>query len=202
MLDLSAETLFKQVRSTSPEEWTASGLGVVYVILIMRRHRWGWVAGGLSSLIFTVVFGRQHLPMQALLQFSYVVASVYGWCHWGQVAEQQRITLWRWKGHVVAVLLSVLASLVLAWLLGREGYSAWPFLDSLLFCLGMFATWLVARVYLENWAYWIVIDGVSIFLCLSQGLVVPALLFCIYLAVAALGLRSWWHSYRAGGAPA
>jgi nicotinamide mononucleotide transporter len=64
----------------------------------------------------------------------------------------------------------------------------------------MFATWLVARVYLENWAYWIVIDGVSIFLCLSQELVVPALLFCIYLVVAALGLRSWWHSYRAGGA--
>jgi nicotinamide mononucleotide transporter len=196
VLDLSAKTLLTQLRATSAAEWVAVAMGVVYVVLIMRRNRWGWVAGGISSLILAVLASRAHLPMQAVLQFSYVVASVYGWWHWAPDAEQQHIGMWRWQGHAVAVLLSIAASFGLAQLLAREGYSAWPFLDSLVTCLGLFATWLVARVYLENWIYWIFIDAVSVCLFLSQGLVVTALLFCIYLVIASVGLRSWWMSYR------
>lgn len=196
MLDLSAKTLLAQLWATSAAEWVAVAMGVVYVLLIMRRNRWGWVAGGISSLILAVLASRAHLPMQAILQFSYVVAAVYGWWHWAPDAEQQHIGLWRWQGHAVAVLLSVAASFGLAQLLAREGYSAWPFLDSLVTCLGLFATWLVARVYLENWIYWIFIDAVSVCLFVSQGLVVTALLFCTYLVIASVGLRSWWMSYR------
>jgi nicotinamide mononucleotide transporter len=196
VIDLSASTLLAQLRATSLAEWIAVGMGVVYVLLIMRRNRWGWVAGGISSLILAVLASRARLPMQAVLQFSYVVAAVYGWWHWAPAAEQQRIAVWRWKGHAIAVTLSIAASFGLAQLLAREGYSAWPFLDSLVTCLGLFATWLVARVYLENWIYWIFIDAVSVCLFVSQGLVVTAMLFCAYLLIAAVGLRSWWLSYR------
>ncbi len=89
------------------------------------------------------------------------------------------------------IALSVLVSLGLKHLLVDE--SAFPFMDSLVACLGLFATWLVARVYLENWVYWIVIDSVSVYLYLAQGLMVTAGLFVIYLVMASLGLRSWWQ---------
>jgi nicotinamide mononucleotide transporter len=196
VIDLSATTLLAQLRATSAAEWIAVAMGIVYVLLIMRRNRWGWAAGGISSLILTVLAARARLPMQAVLQFSYVVASVYGWWRWAPDSAQQRIGMWRLKGHLFAVVLSMGASFALAQLLAREGYSAWPFLDSLVTCLGLFATWLVARVYLENWIYWLVIDAVSIYLFLSQGLVVTALLFCVYLVIAAAGLRSWWFNYQ------
>jgi nicotinamide mononucleotide transporter len=195
-IDLSVRALLLQLQTTSLAEWIAVAMGVVYVLLIMRRNRWGWVAGGVSSLILTVLAARARLPMQAVLQFSYVVASIYGWWRWAPDAEQQRIDTWNWKGHTFAVIVSLAASLALARLLAREGYSAWPFLDSLVTCLGLFATWLVARVYLENWIYWIVIDAVSVYLFLSQGLVVTAVLFCAYLVIATVGLRSWWQNYR------
>jgi nicotinamide mononucleotide transporter len=200
MIDLSAKAMLTQLQSTPPTEWVAVAMGVVYVLLIMRRNRWGWVAGGISSLILTVLTARAHLPMQALLQFSYVVAAVYGWWRWAPDTEAQRIGVWHRRGHVIALALSGVISLALAQLLAREGYSAWPFLDSLVTCLGLFATWLVARVYLENWIYWIAIDSVSVYLFLSQGLVVTALLFCAYLIIAAVGLHSWWQTYRAAAA--
>ncbi len=196
MASLSAQALLAQLQATSAAEWIAVAMGVAYVLLIMRRNRWGWVAGGISSTILTVLAARAHLPMQAVLQFSYVVASVYGWWHWAPNAAQQRIGVWRVQGHVIAVLLSTGLSFALAQLLAREGYSAWPFLDSLVTCLGLVATWMVARVYLENWVYWIVIDAVSVYLFLSQGLVVTALLFCTYLVIASIGLRSWWLTWR------
>jgi nicotinamide mononucleotide transporter len=200
MTEARAAELLEQVRRTPAVEWLAVALGVVYIILIMRRQRWGWAAGGASSLILTVLAARAQLPMQALLQFSYVVAAVYGWIKWAPDAASQRIGHWNWQGHVMVGTATVLVSLLLARLLMREGYSDWPFLDSLVACLGLFATWLVARVYLENWLYWILIDSLSLYLFTAQGLVVTAMLFVIYLVISCIGLATWWRTWRAGTA--
>jgi nicotinamide mononucleotide transporter len=157
----SAAELIEQVRRTPAAEWLAVVLGVVYIILIMRRQRWGWAAGGCSSLILMVLAARSHLPMQAMLQFSYVVAAVYGW--------------WKWAPD-----------------------AAWPLIDSLVACLGLLATWLVAKVYLENWLYWMLIDALSLYLFSAQGLVVTSLLFAIYFVISTVGLVSWRRTWRAG----
>jgi nicotinamide mononucleotide transporter len=191
--DVTLEQLWKGVLATSLAEWLAVATGLVYILLIILRNRWGWAAGGVSSLILGVLAARSSLPMQAALQFFYVAAALYGWWSWSPDAAQQKVGHWHWRGHLVALLASVLVSLGLAQLLAREGYSAFPFLDSLVACAGLFTTWLVARVYLENWVYWIVIDAVSIYLFVAQGLYVTALLFCLYLVIAAFGLRSWWR---------
>ena len=197
METLSAQSLWAAVRATSPAEWLAVATGVVYILLIMRRNRWGWLAGGISSLILAALAARSHLPMQALLQLSYVAAAVYGWWSWKPEAAAQQVSTWNWRGHALALAACIAVSLGLARLLAGEGYSAFPFIDSLVACAGLFATWLVARVYLENWLYWIAIDAISIYLYLSQGLVVAASLFVMYLVISILGLRSWWLIRRA-----
>ncbi len=191
MPEISVQALLAGVRATSAAEWIAVAAGVVYILLIIRRNRWGWLAGGASSLIFTVLSARSNLPMQALLQGSYVAGAVYGWWSWAPESQAQRISVWTLRGHLLTLAVCVLASLGLARLL--DGKSAFPFVDSLVACAGLFATWLVARVYLENWVYWIVIDAVSIYLFAAQGLIVTAFLFAIYLVMASLGLRSWWQ---------
>jgi nicotinamide mononucleotide transporter len=193
--DISLDSLAAALRATSAAEWAATAAGVVYIVLIIRRNRWGWLAGGISSLIFAVLFARSSLPMQALLQGSYVAGAVYGWWSWAPDAQAQRISTWTLRGHLLTLAACVLISLALARPLAGE--SAFPLVDSLVACAGLFATWLVARVYLENWLYWIVIDGVSIYLCAAQGLIVTAGLFAIYLLMASLGLRSWWRLRRA-----
>jgi nicotinamide mononucleotide transporter len=197
----NAQSLWASVVATSPAEWVAVAAGVVYILLIIRRNRWGWLAGGISSLILAVLAARTRLPMQALLQLSYVAAAVYGWWSWQPAAEAQRVSMWTWRGHAIALATCLGLSLAMARLLAVEGYSAFPFTDSLVACAGLFATWLVARVYLENWLYWIAIDAVSIYLFLSQGLVVAAGLFAMYLVIAAVGLRSWWLIRRGQSAP-
>ncbi|MEO6078954.1 MAG: nicotinamide riboside transporter PnuC [Steroidobacteraceae bacterium] len=196
MPDFSAQSLLASLRATSAAEWIAVATGVFYILLIMRRNRWGWLAGGISSLILAVIAARSHLPMQALLQLFYVAAAVYGWWSWAPQTQPQQVSIWTWRGHALALAACLTVSLGLARLLAGEGYSAFPFIDSLVACAGLFATWLVARVYLENWLYWIVIDVVSLFLFLSQGLVVAASLFAIYLVISVVGLRSWWRIRR------
>lgn len=193
-VEFTLPALWSGLRATSPAEWCATGFGVVYIVLIIQRIRWAWLAGGASSLIFSVLFARSSLPMQSLLQAFYVAAAIYGWCSWTPASRPQRIGTWNWRGHLFTVAACLLVSLGLRPMLAGE--SAFPFVDSLVACCGLFATWLVSRVYLENWAYWIVIDIVSIWLCLSQGLLVTACLFVIYTVMAMLGLRSWWQIHR------
>jgi nicotinamide mononucleotide transporter len=189
MPEFNVQTLLESLRRTSMAEWAAVAAGLIYIVLIIRRSRWGWLAGGISSLLFVVICARSRLPMQALLQASYVAGAVYGWYSWAPGSMQQRISVWTLRGHVLVVALCLLVSLGLRGLLADE--SAFPFMDSLVACIGLFATWLVARVYLENWVYWIIIDAVSVYLYLAQDLVVTAGLFAIYMVMAATGLRSW-----------
>jgi nicotinamide mononucleotide transporter len=195
--EFSAESIARNVAATPPAEWLAVVLGVIYIVLIIRRNRWGWAAGGVSSALLVVLAARAHLPMQALLQFSYVVAAVIGWFSWAPGAKPQHIRVWPWSRHLLAIALCLLASLGLAQLLAAQHASAWPFLDSLVTCVGLFATWLVARIYLENWIYWLVIDAISVFLFLAQQLPVTALLFVLYFTIACFGLRSWLRTWRA-----
>jgi nicotinamide mononucleotide transporter len=67
--------LLRGLALTSPLEALAVLLGVVYVLLILKRNRLGWIAGALSSSIYVYLAARARLPMQSLLQAYYVVMS-------------------------------------------------------------------------------------------------------------------------------
>ncbi|MGC4027398.1 MAG: nicotinamide riboside transporter PnuC [Steroidobacteraceae bacterium] len=175
----------------------STALGLAYVLFIMRRSRWGWVAGGASSLLLMGLAIQARLPMQGLLQFGYVVLAVYGWMTWSRPAAAPAIGTWPLRHHLLAVGACVLLALALAPLLRASGGSDWPFLDPLIAALGLFASWLTARVKLENWVYWIGIDSVSLYLFAVQGLYVVALLFLVYLGLAAAGLVSWRRQWQA-----
>jgi len=180
------------------QEAIAVAAGLVYVVLILRRNRWGWVAGALSSSIYIVIAARARLPMQSLLQMYYVGMAVYGWFSWKRNAEQEEGRIFRWplRRHLLVALVILVASALSARVLAAETRAAWPLLDSLATWISLVATWLLARSVLENWAYWIAADLIMVGLFLRQGLQFTAALFVVYIIVSCLGLRSWLARYR------
>lgn len=184
----------------SAAEWFAVVTGLLYVLAIIRRLRIGWIFGGVSSLVLAVLAARSRLPMQAALQLFYVAAAVYGWRSWSAQAHQPLVRTWHWRGHALLIGACVLVSLGLAPLLAGE--SAFPLLDSLVACVGLGATWLTARTYLENWLYWIAIDAVSVYLFLAQELRGIGVLYALFTVIAAAGFATWWRAWRAGRPPA
>jgi nicotinamide mononucleotide transporter len=172
--------------------------GLVYVLLILRRNRYGWVAGAASSTIYVYLSARAHLPMQSALQAYYVVMAVYGWISWTRNAseEEGRIHRWPLRTHALALAGIVLATAVSARLLATETHAAWPLLDSLTTWTSFVATFLVTRSVLENWLYWISADVVTIFLFSAQGYPPTAGLFLAYAIIACFGFRAWLRRYR------
>ncbi len=183
---------------TSPAELLAVVLGVVYVLLILKRSRLGWIAGGLSSSIYVYLAARALLPMQSALQAYYVAMSFYGWFRWtrDRQGERPRITRWPPRYHLAALAAALLLSAVSAHWLARETHAAWPRLDSFTTWISLLATWMTARMKLENWLYWIGADVIMAFLFAAQGYPVSTALFLTYLTIAVIGFREWLLQYR------
>lgn len=192
------DALLRGLYATSAVEFVAVVLGVSYVLLILKCNRLGWLAGAASSIIYVYLAARAHLPMQSMLQFCYVVMSVYGWRNWTRAQQQQGGGIGRLpvRNHVLALLAIALLSALTAQWLRRETHAAWPYLDSMTTWISLFATWLIARLKLENWLYWIAADSVMAYLFAAQGYPFTAALFLTYMVIAVFGFREWLHKYR------
>jgi nicotinamide mononucleotide transporter len=100
------------------------------------------------------------------------------------------------RSHLLTWVAILLASAFSARWLATETQAAWPFLDSVTTWASLLATWLVARMKLENWLYWIATDSVLVFLFVQQGSVSVACLFAAYLVISVFGFVSWLKNYR------
>jgi nicotinamide mononucleotide transporter len=195
--------LLQGLRATSPLEAASVFLGLVYVVLAVRRERLCWVMGGLSSAILVLLYARSQLPLQALLQAYYVAMSGYGFLSWARTSGQSlTVGTLPLRVHLLAATVIAVGAALTARLLAAELHDAWPYLDSLTTWASLYTTWLAARMKLENWVYWIVIDLATVVLSAAQGLTSVALLFLAYAVIAAIGYFSWLRAYRAPPAAA
>ena len=187
-----------ELAATSPIERVAVALGIAYSVLAVFRSRWCWVCGGVSSVILAYLFASARLPMQSGLQVFYVGMSVYGFRTWMRHKEEadSEVTTWPLRAHLVAWLAIVVVSALSARWLAAETHAAWPFLDSVTTWASLVATWLVVRMKLENWLYWIAIDLVLTYLSFVQRLSLVAVLFAVYLGISTVGFITWLKNHR------
>ena len=172
-------------------EIAAVAFGVAYILLAIREHRGCWIAGGVSTALYALVFFDAGLPMQAVLQVLYVALSVYGWLTWGRVDGKAPHSSLPLRSHLLALAGVALATAASAPLVAHYALAASPIADSLGTWASLFATWLLARRTIDNWVWWIVIDSGLAALFASQGLWLTAALYLAYALLAIAGWRTW-----------
>lgn len=177
--------------------WEALGVitALLYLVLATARSLWCWLSAFISSVCYVVVMWRAHLVMDTWLSVFYVVMAVYGYWQWrrGQSGSGDLLIVsWRWRQHVLAVVLVLLASSINAWLLIEHvEHARSPWLDSFVTWGSVLTTFMVTRRVIENWLYWIVVDGVAAYLYYSRGLSATALLFVAYVLMVIYGYWAW-----------
>ena len=181
-------------------EYTSLVTGVGYSVLAAMRNRQCWIAGAVSSVCAAIAYGANGLPMQSGLQVFFVGMALYGWISWTRSAAEGElpVSLWPFRNHLIAAVLITALSLGIASLLAANtDAAAWPRLDSLTTWFSLLATWLVARGKLENWLYWIVVDGLALYLYWQRELYLFVGLFALYLVLVVIGLIRWHRDWRA-----
>jgi nicotinamide mononucleotide transporter len=174
-------------------------LAVITVWLNIRQTHWTWLFAILSSATYGVVFIESRLYGDAGLQLVFILVSIWGWSQWlhggaGHHALQvsRLSTLERWL-----CMLAWLAGFgLLSLFLRRYTDTDVPHIDGFLTAGSLLGQFLLSRKKLENWQVWIAVDVLYIGLYIHKNLMLTALLYALFVAMAVIGLRAWRQSER------
>lgn len=178
-------------------------LGIVNVVLIVRRSVWNYPFGLAMVALYFFIFREARLYSDALLQIFFFVIQLYGWWNWSRSRTVD--------GGVAVGLLSARSRLV--WLVGTLGASAlWglgmarftdavaPMVDAAIAGLSVSAQILQSLRRVESWVLWIAVDLLAVGLFFSRGLVPTAALYLLFLGLAVTGLVAWLRKLPASQA--
>lgn len=167
--------------------------GVLYTVLMAQNKISCWIFGIIGSLLSVYLFIEYaKLYAEAVLYIFYVFAGIYGWIMWKKQKEVTEVYQYKIATHIkiigVGTILSVLLYVGLSYFFaGAEK----PLIDSFTTVFSFIATYLMAKKWIENWYYWLVIDAVSVYLYSTRGLDVYALLMLVYTGLVVYGYWKW-----------
>ena len=195
------QSLIDAALAMSPWEAAAVVFAIAYLLLAVREKILCWAFAFVSTAIYTVLFWDVSLVMESALNVYYMAMAVYGYQQWtrgggnGNAPQELAIRTMSARQPAVVITLIAILTLVSGYLLGEYSTAAWPFVDSFTTWASVITTYLVARKYLENWLYWLVIDSVSVPLYIDRGLNLTAMLFVAYIVIAVFGYIGWRRHY-------
>ena len=175
-------------------EIAAALLGVINVVLVVRRSTWNYPFGIVMVALYFFVFWNAKLYSDALLQVFFFVIQIYGWWAWvharhvdngvavGWMPWPRRIP---WLGGTIAA--------IVLWGTGMARYTdaAAPFVDATTAGLSIAAQCLQSLRRVESWVLWIAVDAIAIGLFAWRGLLVTSALYGLFLILAVVGLIEW-----------
>lgn len=175
-------------------DWISVLTGLLYLILAAREHIACWYFAFVSTALWAYsAYVNYQLYLDAALQLYYLVMAVYGyWCWKRPNQEQQRpiqqMVAWQ---HGALIGLGLLGSALSGWFMATYTDAQLPYWDALTTVFSLFITVLVARKYIENWLYWLVIDGIYVWLYFQREAYLFSLLFLIYEFIVLYGYADW-----------
>lgn len=177
--------------------------GLLYLFLEIKQHKAMWVVGFLTSLVYVFVFFSSKIYADMGLQVYYVAISVYGFYQWGW--KKKEVSLGdnsRSPERIIYRHLNLRLSLgigatftalfgLLWYALSRFTDSPIPMGDAFTTAVGIVATWMLARRIIEHWAFWVVVNSVSVYLYYLRELYPTMFLYLCYALLAIVGYYNW-----------
>ncbi|NBP05954.1 MAG: nicotinamide riboside transporter PnuC [Bacteroidetes bacterium] len=176
-------------------EIAAVALSFAGVLLAIKPHILNWPVSMAGTLLYSWVFYECRLYSDMVLQFVFIGIQTLGWWQWAlkKTAESpiSSLTPWQWMAESLTFLAGWYGwtRIILLW----APDAAMPWLDSFTASISVWAIALQARRKWENWILWLLADIIYIPLYISMGKPLTAGLYAVFLALAVIGLRSWYR---------
>jgi len=199
--------ILTSVMSMSAWEAFATVLALAYVVLAAKGNMWCWPAALVSTAIYSIIFFDVSLIMESFLNIYYMAMAIFGWFSWFSAKRkiaipehQQHVALpvvsWPVKNHLLGFVVLIPIALALGYWMDINTQADFAYLDTFTTVFAVYTTYLVAIRVLENWLYWIVINGISIYLYFSKDLMYLTALMLAYTVLAMWGYYTWSKQYQ------
>jgi nicotinamide mononucleotide transporter len=172
-----------------------------------------WPVGIIGTLLYLALFYQISLYSDLFEQVYFLITSFMGWWIWlhpktraeANKDDELKIkhnsfkesTLW---GLVVLGLTAIFYYITV----NLHGWfpvyfpepASYPFLDALTTGMSFVAQWLLAKKHLENWALWIMVDSIDVWIYWFKGVKFVSLEYGLFFIIASIGLYKWIREYR------
>ena len=171
-------------------------LGLMYIWLEYRASIALWFVGIVMPALDIYLYWRHGLYGDAGMACYYTLAALYGYYVWKfkKTSNQQEpipITSMPRNKYLPATVFFLIAWGVTYYVLVTWTNSTVPVLDSFTNALSFVGMWALARKYLEQWFFWIVVDVVCCILYIQKGIPFKAGLYGLYVGIAIAGYFKW-----------
>lgn len=175
---------------------TTTILGLIYIWLEYRAHIALWVVGIVMPALDVYLYYRHGLYGDAGMAAYYTLAAVYGLFVWKfKKTETQKldlpITRMPKRQYAPAIIAFLAAWGITYYILTTWTNSTVPLLDSFTNALSFVGLWALARKYIEQWFFWIVVDVVCTVLYIQKEIPFKAGLYGLYVVIAVMGYFKW-----------
>ena len=171
-------------------------LGLIYIWLEYRAHIALWVIGIIMPALDIILYWQHGLYGDAGMACYYTLAAFYGLCVWKfkktrKKKESLPIIFMPHNQYLSALLFFLVSWGVIYYILITWTNSTVPLFDSFTNAMSFVGLWALARKYVEQWIFWIIVDVVCTFLYIQKGIPFKAMLYGLYVVIAIAGYRKW-----------
>ncbi|HRG18763.1 MAG TPA: nicotinamide riboside transporter PnuC [Flavobacterium lutivivi] len=194
------EFLFSQYKSYPTHEifleLVAIFFGLLSVWLAKKNNILVFPTGIINTAIYVFLLWKWNLLGDMIINFYYVIMSIYGWHHWSKKKNETsqykiaKSTKSEWLYSLYIFIATIV--LVIGVYLFFDKFTHWTsYVDT--FVTGIFFSgmWLMARRKIENWLFWIVGDIISIPMYYVKGYTFTSIQYLIFTIIAFYGYREW-----------
>lgn len=178
-------------------------LGLIYIALEYRASIALWIVGIVMPAMDVWLYWSHGLYGDAGMAVYYTLAAVYGYAVWkfgrkhGTTdAAPMPITHFRRHLIVPTLLCFIVAWALTYYVLATFTNSTIPMLDAFTNAMSFVGLWALARKYIEQWVFWIVVDVISCYLYIVKGIPFKAGLYGLYVVIAVMGYFKWQRMMR------
>ena len=171
-------------------------LGLIYIWLEYRASIALWFVGVIMPALDIYLYWSHGLYGDSGMACYYTLAALYGFYVWKFKKTRKKkeplpiIKMPRDKYLPVTVFFFI-AWGTIYYILIRWTNSTVPVLDSFTNALSFVGLWALARKYIEQWFFWMVVDVVCAVLYVQKGIPFKAGLYGLYVVIAVMGYFKW-----------
>jgi len=192
------ELILNQLIQTSALEWIGTITGFLCVYLAAKENILSWPISIISVLAYSVLFFQYHLFGDAALQVYFLGTAIYGWYFWRKNKQQDQkpvVSLSQREYILVGAAITILSGL-LGLFLDYFTPTDVPYIDGTCTAISFVAQILLTRKVLQNWILWIIVDIMYVPLYLYKELALTAILYVVFLFIAAMGYKDWRKTWK------
>ena len=177
-------------------ELFAVTMNIFSVIYAKRNSILVYPTGLIGTGIFVYILYNFSLLGDMIINFYFVIMSIYGWYYWSQKKNGEvlhNVSKTSAKEYYFILMLGIISLLSIYTIYNfYDKWDSWTaYVDTITTAIFFVAMYLMARRKVESWIFWIIGDLITIPLYFYKGLTISSIQYLIFLILAILGYISW-----------